>query len=314
MYIGSVDEEYYNLQMEQMKHMVDLYHSLKHSDIYNAGCRYKRYSGLFKGNLFKNLFLFVRDKVDYFIFNKKKAEFEVSPICTCKSNYFSNKRIAVYTCVFGNYDTIIDPISCPDNIDYFVISDSPDIKSKIWKKLDVSKYSTMLSKLSNVEKNRWFKMHPFELFGDKYQYSIYIDGNIRPITDFTEFVNKLGECGIAMFSHKFNDCVFQEALNNYYLIKKTPKNQIKEQISYLRGKGMPEHYGMTTCNVIVRDHKNPIVRKLMDDWWEEFMLHCRRDQLSFPYVVWKNGIQMSDIATLGNDVWNADSLMVVEHI
>lgn len=227
-------------------------------------------------------------------------------------NYFSDERIAVYTCIFGRYDIIQKPICYPDNIDYYIITDLEMNENCGWKKFDISKFESQLEGMSNIEKNRWFKMHPHEVFSD-YRYSVYVDGNVVPVTDFTEFVNRIGSCGIAMYWHSPNNCIYQEALQNRYIVRKISPKEVDQQVEYLKSNGMPENYGMTTCNVIARDHTNQICMKLMDDWWTEFMAHCKRDQLSFPYVAWKNNINMADIAVLGDDVWNTDALLVVQH-
>ena len=38
--------------------------------------------------------------------------------------YFSHEKIAVYTACMGNYDNVEEPLICPDNIDYYLITDS----------------------------------------------------------------------------------------------------------------------------------------------------------------------------------------------
>lgn len=313
MYIDSVNCDEYIKQMNQLKQMSRMLHLLQHGEIYKNGLRVKRYKDLFNGFSFKKFKNFIKGKIDHKVLEKKISSFKRIEIGIMESNYFSTEKIAVYTCIFGNYDKIYEPIVCPDNIDYYIITDQSNIRSTKWKKVNIKCFHEIIKDFSNIEKNRWFKMHPAEVFGNHYRYSIYIDGNILPITDFTEFTNRIGSTGIAMFWHKYNNCVYQEALYNIYDIKKTKKEEIRNQIKYLRHCGMPENYGMTTCNVIARDHKNPICIEIMDSWWKEYISHCRRDQLSFPFVVWKKGFSMSDIASLGNDVWNEDSLLVMEH-
>ncbi len=313
MFTGSIDERYYIEQMNQLKKMVHLFYSVKYSPTYNSGLRVERYLSLLHGNVLKNIYKFIKNKIDYKIFDRKKASVKKNTEINIAPNYFSKERISVYTCVFGDYDSIYEPITQPNNIDYYVITDKPEVKSKTWKVYNIQQFEPILVGMTNVEKNRWFKMHPVEVFGGQYRYSIYIDGNILPVTDFTEYINKIGDAGIAMFSHRYNDCIYQEALNNIYLIKKTATEEINKQILYLKENGMPEQFGMTTCNVIARDHYNTNCNCLMTDWWDEFYRKCSRDQLSFPYVVWKNGFKMSDIARLGYDVWNVDSLLVMSH-
>ena len=53
--------------------------------------------------------------------------------------------------------------------------------------------------------------------------------------------------------------------------------------------GLPENAGLIEANVLIRRHNNPLIRELMEDWWEQLRVHGRRDQISFPYVAWKHG-------------------------
>lgn len=263
----------------------------------------------------KKVFSIVSKELSYRRRKKKVAKLVKPierPLVNTTPSYFSDKRIVVYTCVFGKYDSIIEPIVFPDNVDYYIITDLDVDPNSKWKSVSITKYEKELEGLTNVEKNRWFKMHPDKVFAD-YEYSIYIDGNLLITTDPTEFVNKIGDVGIAMYWHRYNNCIYKEAIYNNYLVKKAPKEEIDKHIEYLRSSGMPEEFGMTTCNVIARQHFNKNCQLIMDSWWHEFMNHSKRDQLSFPYVVWKNGFKMEEIALLGNDVWETDSVMVFPH-
>ena len=53
-------------------------------------------------------------------------------------------------------------------------------------------------------------MHPDVLFED-YNYSIYIDGNIKVIGDLTAYINLISKAGIAVHRHGKRDCVYEEA-------------------------------------------------------------------------------------------------------
>ena len=48
------------------------------------------------------------------------------------ANYFSEHRIAVYTCIIGNYDQLAGPACQPNNIDYFVIADTVSSAKSPW--------------------------------------------------------------------------------------------------------------------------------------------------------------------------------------
>lgn len=312
MHRGGIDEEWYINLMKEKAELVLKIHALESNALYRK--LYKINLILKKGvwgerekigRVIKNYIykIKLKQKIKHF----KKHDDTLSP-----PNYFSDHRVAVYTCIFGKYDHIYEPLCFPDNIDYYIITDLELPTTTRWKKIQLNSFENILNGMTNVEKNRWFKMHPHLVFKE-YKYSIYIDGNIVPVTDFTEFINRIGYPGVAMYWHGANDCVYQEALYNKYLVRKISNRDLDKHIEYLKTEGMPKDYGMTTCNVIARDHDNKICLDLMNNWWNEFCNHCKRDQISFPYVVWQNRILMKDIAKLGNDVWNSSALLIMDH-
>lgn len=82
------------------------------------------------------------------------------------------------------------------------------------------------------------------------------------------------------------------------LVKKGDKDKIVEQLSGYMEDGMPRNYGLISGGFLVRDHNNSIADKVMNEWYEEFLKGEKRDQLSFPYVAWKNGIAMEQLTLL----------------
>ena len=64
-------------------------------------------------------------------------------------------------------------------------------------------------------------------------------------------------------------------------------NQIKRYLN----EGYPKNNGLATNPIILRNHNDSEVIKLMEDWWIEIKYGSRRDQLSFDYVVWKNNFK-----------------------
>ena len=230
-----------------------------------------------------------------------------------ETNYFSREKIAVYTSIFGGYDHVLEPAWKPDNCDFYIITDQ-DIDSKsTWKKIEPD--ADVLKDLnSNALRNRYYKMFPHKVKELKgYKYSIYIDGNIKPVSDLTELVNRISEYGLSFHRHSSRDCVYEEA-NVCVMSKKEKQTNVDEHMSYLEKEHFPKKYGMLECNVIVRDHSSDIMKAIMQDWWNEFLQHSKRDQLSLPFVLYKHGIHVQDVATLGNNVYMNYALRVVKHI
>lgn len=226
--------------------------------------------------------------------------------------YEEDKKIVIYTCITGGYDNLLETYYLDEKCDYVVFSDT-NIKSSIYKVLDIPEKVKKLG--NNVLINRYIKLNPHEFFEQDYDYAIYIDGNIRPISNLSSFINNINdEVGISMHKHSIRNCIYEEA-KALRIFKKGNYKFIKEQIQEYKKQGFPEKYGMVEAGVIVTDLKNNISKTILTQWWEEFSKHkSMRDQLSIPYVLWKNNIKVEKIATLGNNLFRNQKIKRVEHL
>lgn len=217
-----------------------------------------------------------------------------------RKTVYKGEKIAVYTVMFGSYDCINEPVII-ENCDYYIITDQEVYSNSIWKKIDISEYDEYLKDMSNVEKNRFFKMNTDIL--NEYKYVIYIDSNIKiiaGITDLIEYINP--KTGLAIHNHQSRNCLFDE-LSACIILNKVPKNSGLEHIKKYETSGMPHQFGLYECCVIVRDCKNKIASSIMKQWWFEFINgEIKRDQLYLPYVIWSNGYAFCDIGLLGNNI------------
>lgn len=307
-----IDHKVYAELQEEIKLLNMDYYSLRKSQEYKLGMvlsetvrnvkkmdfstlkkQYKRWFGGQRGKKYVTV--------------EKKYEYEsVNP-----EHYFSGDRIAVYTVIFGKYDELLEPYCVPSNIDYYVITDQDvDLKNSAWKRVDISAFEDNLKGLTNIEKNRFFKMKPYVVFPN-YRYSIYIDGNIEIISDMTEHIYKIKTPGIAAHWHTSRDCVYDEMMA-VLAAKKEKKEILEIHQKHLLEEDFPKHYGLIECNVLVREHTD-ICKKIMENWWDEFLKFSRRDQLSFPYVLHKCGYTAEEVATLGINVFKNPTIRVKVH-
>lgn len=69
--------------------------------------------------------------------------------------------------------------------------------------------------------------------------------------------------------------------------------------------GFPPNYGVASLGAIFRQHNNPKVIKIMEDWWEEINKFTNQDQVSYSYVCWKNDFHpsVSDVYYWKNEYW-----------
>ena len=223
----------------------------------------------------------------------------------------ADKKVVVYTCIAGKYDTVNEPrFRMNPNVSYVLFTDQ-DIKSDVW---DVRKIPEQLADMDGVRINRYLKMHPHEYLGE-FDYAIYVDGNVQIISDMSGLANLINdEVGFAMHYHNVRNCVYQEAVACQCLKKGNPLGITKDVERYLK-MGYPRENGLLECTVFVTDLHSDASKKIYDQWWEEFLKsESKRDQLSLPIVLWKNKIPVEKVGTLGSNLYRNPKFRVMSHI
>lgn len=156
-------------------------------------------------------------------------------------------------------------------------------------------------------------MHPDVLFPD-YDYSLYIDGNIRPITDLFPFLIKMtSSCKfIGLFEHPVCRDVYEmtELLKTINLVN---HEKADLQMQKYRSELFPEKWGLFECNFILRRHNNNQCKAAMSTWWEEYMTGEKRDQMCFTFALWKNGFAYNDVCRFGKNIRNNLRLKLTDH-
>lgn len=228
-----------------------------------------------------------------------------------KRLYLGEERIAVYTSLFGKYDVLREPIIHPDNIDYFVLTDGVIKDESLWKRLDINGLIPEAFVSDPILANRWCKMHPHLLFPD-YKYSVYVDANIWPFSDFTALTASLEDFPVAMFRHKKRNCVYDE-IASCIAQGKASKESLLSHLETITSHGIPRHWGLLEASVIARKHSDPICRNLMERWWDAFLRGSRRDQISLIDVLWQEGILPSTVGSLGTNLQRCDLFVQMPH-
>ena len=304
-----------NLEEEYMKMTTCLkeqnkeYQNLLNSKEYKLGSLILRIKNCISHFSFKSMLGYLRNLKWRKYERKTEQEQSFEAISIKPSEFFSQKKIAVYTCIFGDYDQIQEPLLQPNNIDYYIITDKRIDTKSAWNVI-IPKFD-LCEKLSNVEKNRYYKMHPDLILKD-YDYSIYVDGNIKVISDLTPYIYKLNANGIGMHKHNKRNCSYDE-LEALLLAHKASKKDVIQYKRFLQENCFPPNYGLLECNVIVREHHNEICKKIMEQWWQQFETGIKRDQVSLPYVLHKNNIEVKDVAILGHNVYKNYDFRIVRH-
>lgn len=210
------------------------------------------------------------------------------------------ERIVIYTVLFGNYDSVKEPLFITPNCDYYIITDQEINNDTIWKKYPLNKFKRTIQNFSNLEKARFFKLHPHLLFPE-YRYSMFIDANIRMVTDMRPVFSQLGANVIAIHNQPGRDCAYQEA-TEVIVIGKADSTQVIKQMKCYKKEGFPQHYGLFRTCVVVRKHNDLTCKKLMLLWWKDLKKFTKRDQLSFTHALWELNLNKNAVSNLGFDL------------
>lgn len=136
-----------------------------------------------------------------------------------------------------------------------------------------------------------YKLLP-HLFFPRDNVTVWVDGNIRLKVEVGAVVEALlGDADVAVCKHPYRDNVYQE----FATLEKDRRfaipylqSQLRQQRQAYIDEGLPRDAPLFECNILVR-RNNARVAGLMNAWWAEICRWQWRDQVSFPYVVWKYG-------------------------
>ncbi len=219
------------------------------------------------------------------------------------SDRFTGKGI-VYSAITGGYDTINDPTFITPGVDYVLLSD------KELTNYDGAWEIRLLDNPEGYEPQRlarWAKMHPYALFPG-YDWSIWVDGALRVKGDVSTYITTYRrDSGMLCFSHHRATDIVAEA--NFILANgKAGRDELSRQLDRYNDAGYEGKGYIVETGVLLRDHHDERLKKVMDDWWEELCLYVHnRDQMSFDFACWKNGYDydLNDLLIYGNPWFEA---------
>ncbi len=222
-------------------------------------------------------------------------------------------KTVLYTAILGHKDMLHEPGYVMEDVDYVLFTDTPHLYSS-----DVFEIRQIPSEINCPEKHkasnsryiaRQLKLFPHKWFPE-YEASIWMDGslqarkNISPLLDYV-----FSQYAFATFAHPKRDCLFDEVA---YCAEhgRDDAQMLLEQGAAYRADNMPEHFGFAETGITFRRHHDPQVVAIMEAWWNEIMRYSLADQVSLPYVVWKQGRKLN---LLDMDRWHEEYFMKYPH-
>jgi hypothetical protein len=185
-------------------------------------------------------------------------------------------RRVVYTCLFGHSELFNDFEYERDGIDFICFTDDPELRSDFWKIELVPRRA-----LDPARAAKKIKALP-HIYLSQYDHSLYIDNTMRlkvpPARMFEEYLAP-ATSPLVCFRHPERDCVYDEARVVLSIGFDTPE-RVNPQMALYRYLGYPAKNGLTKSGLLLRQHQNPALQRVMNTWCEQIFCHSKRDQLS----------------------------------
>lgn len=191
-------------------------------------------------------------------------------------------RKIVYTILFGDYN-LVEPKYNNNNWDLICFTNK-NIKSKKWN--IIQKHCDDPFKESRKIKIRCDKFLDFDI-------CLYLDSKFTVKCNLDDFVNNNLKSNMLLMRHNKRNCLYDEA--NYCIkLGKGNKNIILNQINNYRKDGFPKNFGLYAPGIMLRKN-SPEIINFMKLWYNEVDKYTYRDQISFPYVLWKTPINFDSL-------------------
>ena len=196
----------------------------------------------------------------------------------------------VYTAIFGNYDTPLQPKVINEDWDYILFTDQ-NKNTGIWEKRILK---TRNSRLQAREIKLNFSKYL------SYDVIFWIDANVVVNCDLDAFIeNHTSEVVTLKHPHRKNIAEEAYACKKY---RKDMHKKIDSQVGYYKKQGYGFDNGLVATTIMLR-RNTTAVREFCSQWWREVSTQSIRDQLSFNYVLWKYPINLELISW---NIFNAD--------
>ena len=199
------------------------------------------------------------------------------------------KKIAVLTSLFGSKSPLrsLSDEEASYEVDYFAFVDRVHEETTGWKQI-VSPSFSCDPMYSHRRDAKPYKLAPY-LFLQDYDVFLWVDScqliKMDPNRIRKEY---LRDNDVALFDHPYRNCAWAEG---YVCITQSGvgidhPDLISSQLRFYETVGMPKNFGLyeMSCYMI---RNNDVTKKMGLTWLEQVFKFGSRDQVSFPYVLWR---------------------------
>ena len=206
----------------------------------------------------------------------------------------------VYTTLIGGYEMLNEqPIAATSRLPFICLTDDPELRSETWQIREVEP----LFGLDPIRSQRALKLRPHEHLLD-FDCSIYIDNTVVLKTPPEALIEQyLGASAFCLPQHSFRDSVLEEFLE-VEALGNEDQGRLFEQLNHyaLELPEVLEERPFWT-GVLLRDHRDPKVRSMLDVWLAHVQRYSRRDQLSVNFAFRRAGLTPEVLRIDNHESW-----------
>lgn len=189
-----------------------------------------------------------------------------------------SKNIVIYTGIFGGHGRGLK-IKIPGNLDYY-------------------DFVPFLGGGDRMDARK-VKHLPHKYLSE-YEISMWIDGDVEILKIIHPMIEGImKKTNFACLAHpqdKKNLTIYQEAQRCITFRRGCP-HKVKAQADAYKKEGCPADSPVISSTILIRRHNAPEIIKFSEAWWKEIQKRSSRDQVSFPYVAWKQKLHYIKIYT-----------------
>lgn len=198
-----------------------------------------------------------------------------------------NTRIIVYTCCFGNYEALKEPLTTDPSVRFIAFTDNPALSSKHWEICVLSDFLGDARRSSRLP-----KILP-HLYLPDHDVSVYIDASMEwRAPDVHRMLSEcLEDCDVGLYRHHRRDCVFDEMDICASLGIEHPE-VLAHYRSHYQALGVKRNAGLFENGFIVR-RNTAAARAMNEAWWHAY--RGQRDQLALSSALVVSGTEVNAI-------------------
>ncbi|WP_414471776.1 glycosyltransferase domain-containing protein [Microvirga sp. M2] len=199
------------------------------------------------------------------------------------SAHGKQRKIVLYTAIFGEYDNLLLPERIDPDIDYVCFTDRPRNTYGVWQMRAAPYQHADPTRVA-----RYVKLHPHELF-PHHEVAVWLDANIILKGDLHNYVEMIRVTGgdLGLVAHPHRPCFYDEAEACRQLGKDSAK-VIQEQVDHYRARGLAANQPLYETGFMVVSLLSRATPEAFRLWWQQIERFSRRDQLGLAWVTHKH--------------------------